>query len=1371
MRLSFGSCALCLFGIGLFVPTASGDCPLFSSHRFAYGNGKQVLGDLDGDSDLDLAVVRVDDASRYVVTILKNDGHGTFRAVYEYPAGLSLRDIAAADLDADGDLDVVVADMNADVVTVFKNQGDGSLAGSRNYTTGNEPVAIALGDIDGDGDGDIVSANSWGQSISIFRNRGDGTFMSGMNSSLDYLPASIEMGDLDGDADLDLALGAYDRVCLMENTGGGFWERMTVAAEAGVQGLSLADLDGDGDPDLATLAYSPYLGLSMFVNQAAWSFSPARYFSHGGSLHSAMACDVDLDDDLDFLGIDDLNKRLVAFENDGTGHFVAESQDLAGNPRDSAVIGDLDGDLDPDLAVSTESGDVCILKNLGKGVFPATADHRLSWSMSAGTAADLNGDGYKELLCVCYGVIYVLPNQGQAAFSKPAALAPRGVQALAGADLDGDGRVDLALACSAASSSGLAVCRGKGDGTFETQVTYPTGNTPSGVAVCDLDGDGDVDVALSSSTGASVSVLRNAGNGTFAFKTDYPVGTGPGRLVLEDFNTDGAADIAVLHSSGKVSVLLNAGNSAFSPAVAYSVGTTLTDLLASDFDLDGDADLVTANGSENRLSLLSNNGTGTFASSPLDLGTPPFRLAAADYDGDGISDLAVTGQSSSRLLLLLGNGHGYQAPLDYPIWRAPGIPLAADYDLDGDTDLAISGINTVGVLLGTRVPNLWPPAQPACLGKPTGFCVYGSPIPGTGYQWFKDGTTPVGGNNPVLLIDQVNPSDIGSYHCVVTGPCGQGATLPARLVQSRIVSAPESLQVGSGETAVLSVEAEGQNLAYQWQRGGVSLQNGELISGVSTATLTISSVDQTHAGRYQVVVSDPCGLVGSREIVLSIADCSGLGMPAVSYETGEASFLAVGLLNADTYPDFVTLRWPGRLSTWMNMQDGTYTFGAEYVPGGSPQCLALGDMDGDGDADLCFPSSTNKAVSLLMNDGGGGFVAGTSCPTGTDPSRLAVFDCDGDTDLDVAVTSSASSTVSILKNQGNGVLTKTADLSCPEAASVCSVDVDRDGDTDLAVASGGIQKQLIIFTNDGSGTFTAARQYSTGSVPRWIVTGDLDGDGDLDLVVTEYTAISVYRNSGTGAFTEQDHIMVSYGEGPALVDMDGDGALDILAVSYEQKVLSFVQNRGSCEFAPPVRYTVAPWPSYLDVADIDKDGDPDVLISHRDIRGVSVLRTWNSPRVQPVDQTVCEGSSAAFAAVAEGRPGSVYQWYKNGTTPVGSNSPTLMINPARPDDSGTYHCVVGVPCGPAPSLPVRLTVRARAGADLDGDCDVDAGSPGPDDLDAFLECASGPAQPHDGSDLCSQADFDDDGDVDQQDFSFLQRCLSGSGFAVDPDCG
>jgi hypothetical protein len=341
--------------------------------------------DLDGDGDLDLAVANLGANN---VSILKNNGDGTFQPAVTYNTGGAPYCLFCADLDLDGDLDLVVANSGSNKISVLKNNGDGTFQAKVDYDAGSKPVSVFCADLDGDYDQDIVVANYSGDNVSILKNNGDGTFQTKVNYSTGRKPVWVFCADLDGDLDMDLAVAdnGSDKISVLKNNGDGtFQAKVDYACGEAPTSVFCTDLDGDADLDLTATCggNSGFTSLveegdtstitccngvvSLLMNNGDGTFQTADHYGTGIDPRSVFAEDLDGDADWDLALANYSNDNVSLLKNLGDGTFQARVNYAAGNKPVYLFSEDLDGDGDFDLAVADyQSNHVSILKNLSQ---------------------------------------------------------------------------------------------------------------------------------------------------------------------------------------------------------------------------------------------------------------------------------------------------------------------------------------------------------------------------------------------------------------------------------------------------------------------------------------------------------------------------------------------------------------------------------------------------------------------------------------------------------------------------------------------------------------------------------------------------------------------------------------------------------------------------------------------------------------------------------------------------------------------------------------------------------------------------------------------------------------------------------------------
>ncbi|AGY58296.1 FG-GAP repeat domain-containing protein [Gloeobacter kilaueensis] len=372
----FSLSAVCLLTCGLFPGRAVGQTVPFTLLRSIPIPGQPsglAAGDFNGDGRPDLVTAN---CNTDTVTLLPNLGRSAaflgLRGVRSLPVGDCPTAVILADLDRDGDLDLITANLNGGSLSVLLNSGRGVFAAPIEVPVGQKPVAVAAGDLDADGDLDLVSANSSSSSITIVKNLGSGQF-SGVERRLSrYINASsVAIGDLDGDKDLDLAVsdfGSSTGLLLLRNAGNGTFSTFAQLDPTYVRTVLLGDLDGDGDLDLVATGNGiyDYSATCILKNSGSGSFSETDRFGGFGYPTGTTLGDFDGDGDLDVVVGFTFDDGLKVFLNDGDGNFPADQGTFVPTASfpSSLVNGDFDGDGNLDVAaVLPNLNEVVIFRN------------------------------------------------------------------------------------------------------------------------------------------------------------------------------------------------------------------------------------------------------------------------------------------------------------------------------------------------------------------------------------------------------------------------------------------------------------------------------------------------------------------------------------------------------------------------------------------------------------------------------------------------------------------------------------------------------------------------------------------------------------------------------------------------------------------------------------------------------------------------------------------------------------------------------------------------------------------------------------------------------------------------------------------------
>jgi hypothetical protein len=696
----------------------------------------------------------------------------------------------------------------------------------------------------------------------------------------------------------------------------------------------------------------------------------------------------------------------------------------------------------------------------------------------------------------------------------------------------------------------------------------------------DYDGDGRVDAvsALQRQTSGVFTVVlrgyRNDGTGrlvadwSLTLPTIYAATAAPIRRL--DLDGDGRDDFVFALRDAVGGWLSNGAGIA--PTLAWWTflgGADVLDVAVADFDLDGDDDFATISGSQLKTFVRDGAGQPTpVASLATAVSLTTWTLAAADLDGVPPLDLATTVVSGAqtfvrRYPVALGGGLGGFVETTLAGAGTPSL-VAGDLDADGDADLLVGGLALASVFPGggTTISR-----QVLRRAAPATFVVEPSAL----------------GDSPAALVDLDLDGDLD-----VVGPRDAAAGVPGSNGPNELLGefrvqlhandgAPLAgftvRTIGVGPTLVADLDLDGdpdvvRGRCVYYAGGAAPPPVAHGLPGNRTATpvdFDGDGDDDLYAAASAVVRNDGSGGFAAAPSAPLLPSFLPNGLALDFDGDGAVDFVA------ESAPSSVTAAAPRR---YRNRGDGTFEDLGLATPGGArftsldpytlvggpaslgPDDAFVADVDGDGDSDVVtkWYAAPGPRQKVWENDGAGLFAPGP--PIDQQLYPVGVADVDGDGAAELLAVAGSLGTVALWALPYDGA----GGFALPGAPGLAPIVGDALGDTRVGV-------------------------------------GDLDGDGDVDLVVPLATGPLALRNVGDGSFRETAWF-ASAGAPPSrpndrafVADCDRDGLVDVVVGNPGYAVTTYFRRASSVAFAEAQTFAVGA----AAVSDVDGDGDLDLV--------------------------------------------------------------------------------------------------------------------------------------------------------------------------------
>lgn len=915
------------------------------------------------------------------------------------------------------------------------------------------------------------------------------------------------------------------------------------------------------------------------------------------------AADLDNDRDIDAIIIDYTTDSLKFLLNNNDGLFVPRAS-LYIAQLSAITLDDYDNDGDADMAILKRNGSITLYRNDGHANFNSTQIIAATERMIK--SSDINADGYFDLVTLNESLnkFDIFLNDGTGNFKQPITKSiSEQTYSFSIDDMDADGDFDIVYG----TEDKLVILYNYKSGTTFRKAVIASGNwNPTHPLLCDINNDNRIDII-----GYRTALFNNADN---SFTSDNSSNILIyNYLVPADFNGDNKTDFIASDGANYI-VLLNTDLADFK---VHATTKGHDSPIAADVDTDGDMDFIGYhfehgfNSYINELNLktLSTSTQAFCSNNKIEVPFTYRGVPAGTTFSAQLSD--ASGNFTSAQII----GTGKTSPIICSVLSA--TPLGTTYRIR----IVCDSMNLVGTDNGSNL-TITKDCPTVLLLKPA------------------SNSNEV---MPTSKIEAIFNTDL------------LASSITSNTI--RIFGNASGFNSNRGTTSLATpatAKYESRNIFFPGEKISVTLTNG---------------IKNTHGFPFitpYVYEFNIRPKATSGNLVLK-------ENTYINKTSGQSYLIKSGDLDNDGYMDLISAANPAKvISILLNKQsNSTPAVNLPIEDYLSDMCVF--DIDADGDLDL-LTAGSGAGVYVYKNDGSANFIQKYKLTLSTYPSNVYNADFDGDGDMDLVAVSMMG--FSLIVNDGQGNFSEKTILNTVNKnnlqdnknlplKTLSIADIDLDGDMDiLATATSNYSYIVLTFLNDGHGKFTIKNHKESGPTSTDIIrTADFNNDGKMDFVTTSHSSAFIIGLNTNDIFHSDAFYSDKIISAIEPVDIDGDGDIDLIIPNWNEKGVSTYKNNGSGSFTLFAFTPIGITPNNAQAIDIDKDGDLDIALTSIFSSDLIILYNQDASITSlPISTTtICGGSKfdVPFRQLAA-PAGSIFSAQLSNASGSFANNPTTI---------------------------------------------------------------------------------------------------------------